>query len=910
MNIKTKKFISVFLTAAMLFTVPGISAWAEETEKIQLMSTTAANGSCGTNINWELDTDGVLTISGTGAMNDYVLAGKNNVPTTPWYGKTIKNIIVQDGVTYIGNYAFAQLTDVDSINISNSVTGTGTGIFSSASIKNIKLSDNMSISGSMFAQSGIESITLPESVTEIPEEAFYECKNLKTVKVSSKLKSIGSMAFYNCTLLESINLPDYVTTYSYAFMGCENLISISEKSSIIIIPAGGCDFAGDTNLSTNIVIPEGVENIYTSAFDRCSSIKKVTLPSTLKDIYSQAFSECGITSLELPEGLEKIYKGAFNSCPNLKKIEIPDSVVSIGSSSNSGMWARNNTGGIFGNCTNLEEVKLGKGFASCEQIFGGPYGQSGEKGFNYHPNLKRVIYPQKSTKTIPYPGVWGGCQHLYGWNANNFIFYYTGNSSDEVSYIWYLKDDNKRTDLTYIYEVNYDANGGELAPSYQPKFPAQNLKITTKTPAREGYTFLGWSKDSTATVATYKPGSIYSDDKTTTLYAVWKENDIPVTGITINKSTLSLVEGNSETLSATISPENATNKTVSWTSSNTAVAAVSNGTVTAKKAGTAVITVTTSDGGYSAKCSVTVTEKEPEVVAVTGVALNKSAVSLEEGKTETLTATVMPDNATDKAVTWTSSNTAVATVSNGTVTAKKAGTAIITVTTSDGGYTAKCSVTVTAKQVDDKAPKIKISEVKAKPGNEVDVTVELENNIGVASLGIEIGYDSDIMTLTKVTSNSGIGATFTPAQTYTANPFNMGWDSAANVTYNGNLSTLTFKIADNAADGIYPITVDYYKGVNGTYVDGDDVNYNEDLEAVGFVYINGSVIVASYIPGDINGDEKINNKDATFLLRYLAGWNIDGINTDALDTDGSGTVNNKDATILLRYLAGWAVTLH
>ncbi len=385
---------------------------------------------------------------------------------------------------------------------------------------------------------------------------------------------------------------------------------------------------------------------------------------------------------------------------------------------------------------------------------------------------------------------------------------------------------------------------------------------------------------------------------------------VAVTGVTLNKSNMALIVGDTETLTATVAPSDAANKAVSWTSSNTAVAAVSNGTVTAKKAGTAVITVTTSDGGYSAKCSVTVTEKEPEVVAVTGVALNKSAVSLEEGKTETLQATVMPDNATDKAVTWKSSNTAVAAVSNGTVTAKKAGTAVITVTTSDGGYTANCTVTVTAKQVDDKAPKIKISEVKAKPGNEVDVTVELENNIGFASLGIEIGYDSDIMTLTKVTSNSGVGATFTPAQTYTANPFNMGWDSAANVTYNGNLSTLTFKIADNAADGIYPITVDYYKGVNGTYVDGNDVNYNEDLEAVGFVYVNGSVIVASYIPGDINGDEKINNKDATFLLRYLAGWNIDGINTDALDTDGSGTVNNKDATILLRYLAGWAVTLH
>ena len=76
------------------------------------------------------------------------------------------------------------------------------------------------------------------------------------------------------------------------------------------------------------------------------------------------------------------------------------------------------------------------------------------------------------------------------------------------------------------------------------------------------------------------------------------------------------------------------------------------------------------------------------------------------------------------------------------------------------------------------------------------------------------------------------------------------------------------------------------------------------------MYISGGIVVASYIPGDINGDEKVNNKDATALLRYLAGWDVDGINTDALDTDGSGTVNNKDATHLLRYLAGWSVTLH
>jgi len=98
--------------------------------------------------------------------------------------------------------------------------------------------------------------------------------------------------------------------------------------------------------------------------------------------------------------------------------------------------------------------------------------------------------------------------------------------------------------------------------------------------------------------------------------------------------------------------------------------------------------------------------------------------------------------------------------------------------------------------------------------------------------------------------------------------------------------------------------------VNGNYVDGENINYDENFEAVGFVYVSGNVIVASYIPGDINGDESVDNKDATYLLRYLAGWSISGLVEDALDVDGSTSVDNKDATILLRYLAGWNVTLH
>jgi gliding motility-associated-like protein len=142
-----------------------------------------------------------------------------------------------------------------------------------------------------------------------------------------------------------------------------------------------------------------------------------------------------------------------------------------------------------------------------------------------------------------------------------------------------------------------------------------------------------------------------------------------------------------------VAPSNATNKTVSWSSSNTAIATVSTGgLVTAVAAGTATITVTTQDGSKTATCAVTVT-----TVAVTGVTLSPTSTSLSVGATQQLTATIAPTNATNKSVTWSSSNTAIATVSTaGLVTAVAAGTATITVKTTDGSKTATCAVTVTA----------------------------------------------------------------------------------------------------------------------------------------------------------------------------------------------------------------------
>ncbi|MDR1200176.1 MAG: Ig-like domain-containing protein [Tannerellaceae bacterium] len=167
-----------------------------------------------------------------------------------------------------------------------------------------------------------------------------------------------------------------------------------------------------------------------------------------------------------------------------------------------------------------------------------------------------------------------------------------------------------------------------------------------------------------------------------------------VTGISLDRSELSLVYGETATLTATVLPHNADNKTVSWSSTVPAIALVDNrGGVTAIGVGSTVISAVTEDGGKKATCAVTVTSAD---VSVTGISLNKSELSLFVGETETLKAIVTPDNATDKTVSWASDNPTVATVnaSTGEITAKSAGEAKISAIANDGGKSAACNVTV------------------------------------------------------------------------------------------------------------------------------------------------------------------------------------------------------------------------
>ena len=190
-----------------------------------------------------------------------------------------------------------------------------------------------------------------------------------------------------------------------------------------------------------------------------------------------------------------------------------------------------------------------------------------------------------------------------------------------------------------------------------------------------------------------------------TTYSCKKEKvkSVSVTEVGLNKTSTTLVEGETETLVATVMPENATDKSVVWESGNESAATVSQeGLVTAVGEGKATITVKTNDGGFSASCEVTVNKK---VIAVTGGKLSAESMTLREGDRGKLTVTVEPANATNKNVKWWTTDLDIVSVgstsggSTGYVEARKAGTATVTVKTEDGEFSASCEITVEKKEV-------------------------------------------------------------------------------------------------------------------------------------------------------------------------------------------------------------------
>ncbi len=194
-----------------------------------LYNATASSGTCGANLTWTLDEEGLLTISGTGEIN-YGAFGNN-------YG--VKNIVIQDGVMKIGSYAFSGCTSLTSITIPDSVTSIGSYTFSlCTSLASVTIPDSVTwiANQTFYSCTNLASITIPDSVTWIANQTFYSCTNLTSITIPDSVTSIGNGAFSGCTSLTSITIPDSVTSIqTWAFYGCTSLASITIGNSVTSI---------------------------------------------------------------------------------------------------------------------------------------------------------------------------------------------------------------------------------------------------------------------------------------------------------------------------------------------------------------------------------------------------------------------------------------------------------------------------------------------------------------------------------------------------------------------------------------------------------------------------------------------------------------------------------------------------
>lgn len=254
------------------------------------------SGTCGENVTWTLDDQGLLTISGSGTM--YYCSEES----TPWYDHhtNIHSVVIEYGVTCIGGCAFYGCTNMTSISIPDCITGIGSDAFTNCS--------------------GLTSITIPNSVTSIEYNAFNNCTGLTSITIPDSVTSIGYNAFNNCTGLTSFSIPSGVTCIdSSVFYGCSSLTSVTIPDSVTMI--GSYAFYDCSNLKS-ITFPD-IFDIGDYAFHGCRSLTSLTFPDSLSNVGCFAFEGCvNLTSITIPENIYGFEHNAFNLCSNIKEIHL------------------------------------------------------------------------------------------------------------------------------------------------------------------------------------------------------------------------------------------------------------------------------------------------------------------------------------------------------------------------------------------------------------------------------------------------------------------------------------------------------------------------------------------------------------------------------------------------------------
>lgn len=352
-----KRLLSMILALGMMLTilpVNAITAWAENGKIIQ-------SGNCGNNVTYDLtqnndDTTNptyTLTIKGNGEMADFKESDMEG--RAPWIAQKekITAVTIENGVTYVGAYAFdhckklmqitiyAQLNSIGkgafrdcegltSIEIPKTVTSIGASAFSGCKgLSNIEIPETVvSIGGAAFnGCTGLTSIKIPATVTSIKEYTFNECSNLKNVEIPQGVVSIGECAFSGCGILESIEIPQNVTSIGEnAFFGCKTLTSIKIPAKVTSISKG--ILSGCSNLK-DVEILGAVTSIGDNAFMSCGQLTDIKIPDTVTSIGKNAFYMSGLTSIKIPNTVTSIGEYAFYVCNSLAKIEMPANMPSI-----------------------------------------------------------------------------------------------------------------------------------------------------------------------------------------------------------------------------------------------------------------------------------------------------------------------------------------------------------------------------------------------------------------------------------------------------------------------------------------------------------------------------------------------------------------------------------------------------
>ena len=538
--------------------------------------------------------------------------------------------------------AFDNCANLKTVTFEEGTTEIAEGLFAGCTgIEQIRIPDTVTVieSGAFGGCINLKEITVPDNVTEIQRSAFEYCSSLKTAKLSGNLESIGVYAFDNCTSLTEVHLSNIIKEIpSSTFSGCKKLTTINFPSTLTMI--GNSAFSGCESLP-EAILPSGVEKIESNAFKNCKAMKKAVVPDTVSSIGSSAFYGCeALTDITLGSKLKKIESQTFYGCTVLPSIVIPYNVTTIGDSA-------------FVNCTKLTQITVPRNTTSIAS--------------------NAFSYPKKMT--------------MYGPSDCYAETYASGKG------IKYVTQDIHATsvslDITEKTAERYD--DFQLTATIAPLnftdavvWTSSNEEVATVSDT--GYVEICGVGTAVITVTA---GNVKAACKITVPQLIdWIEFD---------EDEIELKAGQTYQLKPYISPSDATNKKLKYTSSDTKVAEVSaSGLVTAKSEGEAKIRAAATDGSDEyAVCYVTVTGK----AKVTGITLDRTSAEVKRGEKITLNVTVSPSYASNKKVVWKSANTKIATVdANGSVTAKAPGRTKITVTSSENSsYQASCTVTVPYK---------------------------------------------------------------------------------------------------------------------------------------------------------------------------------------------------------------------